>query len=51
MVISKSISELMKDSSWIRAMFEEGEKMKKNSDRKIYLILPSATPLQSPRAN
>lgn len=29
MVISKSISELMKSSSWIRAMFEEGEKLKK----------------------
>ncbi|MCX5799494.1 MAG: pyridoxal phosphate-dependent aminotransferase [Proteobacteria bacterium] len=29
MVISKKISELMKDSSWIRAMFEEGEKLKK----------------------
>jgi aspartate aminotransferase len=29
MGISKSISKSMKDSSWIRAMFEEGEKMKK----------------------
>ncbi|MCK9226668.1 MAG: pyridoxal phosphate-dependent aminotransferase [Syntrophorhabdaceae bacterium] len=29
MGISKAISKSMKDSSWIRAMFEEGEKMKK----------------------
>ncbi|MCX5808851.1 MAG: pyridoxal phosphate-dependent aminotransferase [Proteobacteria bacterium] len=29
MSISKSISHSMKSSSWIRAMFEEGEKMKK----------------------
>ncbi len=29
MPISKSISTLMKNSSWIRAMFEEGEKLKK----------------------
>ena len=29
MVISKKISESMKSSSWIRAMFEEGEKLKK----------------------
>jgi aspartate aminotransferase len=29
MPISRKISELMKDSSWIRAMFEEGEKLKK----------------------
>ena len=29
MVISNKISESMKDSSWIRAMFEEGEKLKK----------------------
>jgi len=29
MVISQKISELMKSSSWIRAMFEEGEKLKK----------------------
>lgn len=29
MIISKRIGELMKDSSWIRAMFEEGEKLKK----------------------
>jgi aspartate aminotransferase len=29
MVISKKISESMKDSSWIRAMFDEGEKLKK----------------------
>ena len=29
MGISRKISELMKDSSWIRAMFEEGERLKK----------------------
>ncbi|HBE45017.1 MAG TPA: pyridoxal phosphate-dependent aminotransferase [Deltaproteobacteria bacterium] len=29
MVISKKITTLMKDSSWIRAMFEEGERMKR----------------------
>ena len=29
MVISNKISESMKDSSWIRAMFDEGEKLKK----------------------
>jgi len=29
MAISKSITELMKSSSWIRAMFEESEKLKK----------------------
>ena len=29
MVISKKISESMKSSSWIRAMFDEGEKLKK----------------------
>ncbi len=29
MPISKNISTLMKNSSWIRAMFEEGEKLKK----------------------
>jgi aspartate aminotransferase len=29
MVISKNISESMKSSSWIRAMFEEGERLKK----------------------
>lgn len=29
MPISKRIAELMKSSSWIRAMFEEGEKLKK----------------------
>lgn len=29
MPISRKISQLMRDSSWIRAMFEEGEKLKK----------------------
>jgi aspartate aminotransferase len=29
MTISKSITKLMENSSWIRAMFEEGEKLKK----------------------
>jgi aspartate aminotransferase len=29
MVISNRISKLMENSSWIRAMFEEGERMKK----------------------
>jgi len=29
MPISKNISTLMKNSSWIRAMFEEGEELKK----------------------
>jgi len=29
MDISKAINKSMRDSSWIRSMFEEGEKMKK----------------------
>ncbi len=48
MVISKSITELMKSSSWIRAMFEEGEKLKKKFGQDQIFDFTLGNPLLEP---
>src|SRR5512143_693412 len=48
MGISKSITKAMKDSSWIRAMFEEGEKMKKIHGAKNILDFTLGNPITEP---
>ena len=48
MGISKSISKAMKDSSWIRAMFEEGEKMKKIYGPENILDFTLGNPITEP---
>ena len=48
MGISKSISKSMKDSSWIRAMFEEGEKMKKIHGPENILDFTLGNPITEP---
>ena len=48
MGISKSISKAMKDSSWIRAMFEEGEKMKKIHGPENILDFTLGNPITEP---
>ncbi|HEX2965046.1 MAG TPA: pyridoxal phosphate-dependent aminotransferase [Syntrophorhabdaceae bacterium] len=48
MGISKSISKAMKDSSWIRAMFEEGEKMKKVYGPENILDFTLGNPITEP---
>jgi aspartate aminotransferase len=48
MGISKSISKSMKDSSWIRAMFEEGEKMKKIHGAENILDFTLGNPITEP---
>jgi aspartate aminotransferase len=48
MGISKSIGKSMKDSSWIRAMFEEGEKMKKIHGAKNILDFTLGNPITEP---
>jgi aspartate aminotransferase len=50
MGISKSITKAMKDSSWIRAMFEEGEKMKKVHGAKNILDFTLGNPITEPPA-
>ena len=48
MGISKSITKAMKDSSWIRAMFEEGEKMKKIHGPENILDFTLGNPITEP---
>lgn len=48
MGISKSITKAMKDSSWIRAMFEEGEKMKKIYGPENVLDFTLGNPITEP---
>jgi aspartate aminotransferase len=48
MGISKSITKAMKDSSWIRAMFEEGEKMKKIHGAENILDFTLGNPITEP---
>jgi aspartate aminotransferase len=48
MGISKSISYSMKSSSWIRAMFEEGEKMKKKYGPENILDFTLGNPITEP---
>jgi aspartate aminotransferase len=48
MGISKSITKAMKDSSWIRAMFEEGEKMKKIYGPENILDFTLGNPITEP---
>ncbi|MEN6617104.1 MAG: pyridoxal phosphate-dependent aminotransferase [Syntrophorhabdus sp.] len=50
MGISKAISKSMKDSSWIRAMFEEGEKMKKIHGPENILDFTLGNPVIEPPA-
>ncbi|MHB8110648.1 MAG: pyridoxal phosphate-dependent aminotransferase [Syntrophorhabdaceae bacterium] len=50
MGISKAISKSMKDSSWIRAMFEEGEKMKKIHGPENILDFTLGNPVVEPPA-
>lgn len=50
MGISKAISKSMKDSSWIRAMFEEGEKMKKVHGPENILDFTLGNPVMEPPA-
>jgi len=46
--ISKRITELMKDSSWIRAMFEEGEKLKKKYGAEQVFDFTLGNPITEP---
>jgi aspartate aminotransferase len=48
MVISKNISESMKSSSWIRAMFEEGEKLKKQYGQDQIFDFTLGNPITEP---
>ncbi|MCX5812058.1 MAG: pyridoxal phosphate-dependent aminotransferase [Proteobacteria bacterium] len=48
MVISNKISELMKSSSWIRAMFEEGEKLKKQYGQDQIFDFTLGNPITEP---
>jgi Aspartate/tyrosine/aromatic aminotransferase len=48
MGISKNISKSMKDSSWIRAMFEEGEKLKKQFGPENILDFTLGNPVMEP---
>jgi aspartate aminotransferase len=48
MAISKRISELMKSSSWIRAMFEEGEKLKKKYGPENIVDFTLGNPVMEP---
>jgi len=48
MSISKNISKSMKDSSWIRAMFEEGEKLKKQFGPENILDFTLGNPVMEP---
>jgi len=48
MVISKKISESMKDSSWIRAMFDEGEKLKKQFGSEHIFDFTLGNPITEP---
>jgi aspartate aminotransferase len=50
MGISKAISKSMRDSSWIRAMFEEGEKMKKVHGAENILDFTLGNPVMEPPA-
>lgn len=50
MGISKAISKSMRDSSWIRAMFEEGEKMKKIHGPENILDFTLGNPVMEPPA-
>ncbi|NLT23298.1 MAG: pyridoxal phosphate-dependent aminotransferase [Syntrophorhabdus sp.] len=50
MGISKAISRSMRDSSWIRAMFEEGEKMKKIHGPQNILDFTLGNPVMEPPA-
>ncbi len=51
MGISKAISKSMRDSSWIRAMFEEGEKMKKVHGPENILDFTLGNPVMEPPAD
>ncbi|MCX5804742.1 MAG: pyridoxal phosphate-dependent aminotransferase [Proteobacteria bacterium] len=48
MVISKNISESMKSSSWIRAMFEEGERLKKQYGQEQIYDFTLGNPITEP---
>jgi aspartate aminotransferase len=48
MPISKKISTLMKNSSWIRAMFEEGEKLKKKFGAENIFDFSLGNPITEP---
>lgn len=48
MPISKNISTLMKNSSWIRAMFEEGEKLKKKHGAENVFDFSLGNPITEP---
>jgi aspartate aminotransferase len=48
MVISNKISESMKSSSWIRAMFEEGEKLKKQYGQDQIFDFTLGNPITEP---
>jgi aspartate aminotransferase len=48
MVISNKISESMKSSSWIRAMFEEGEKLKKQYGQEQIFDFTLGNPITEP---
>jgi len=48
MVISNKISESMKSSSWIRAMFEEGEKLKKQYGQDQIFDFTLGNPIAEP---
>ena len=48
MAISKNISTLMKNSSWIRAMFEEGEKLKKKHGAENIYDFSLGNPITEP---
>jgi aspartate aminotransferase len=48
MAISKEIAESMKSSSWIRAMFEEGEKMKKLYGAENVFDFSLGNPIEEP---
>ncbi|MCX7856587.1 MAG: pyridoxal phosphate-dependent aminotransferase [Deltaproteobacteria bacterium] len=48
MVISKRIAELMKDSSWIRAMFEEGMRLKEKYGEENVFDFTLGNPITEP---
>jgi len=50
MVISKQIAESMKNSSWIRAMFEEGERLKKQYGPENIYDFTLGNPIAEPPA-
>jgi aspartate aminotransferase len=50
MIISRRITELMKDSSWIRAMFEEGLRIKKIHGEKNIFDFTLGNPITEPPA-